>query len=311
MQFAFGRQASFTPHVLTIGNFDGVHLGHQRVIAQAKHAADGLDLPLTVLIFEPQPREYFASQSKQTAPARLQTLKAKVAALAELSIDRVWCLKFADIRMMTAEAFVDQLLIQKSVRHLVVGDDFRFGCDRLGDFAFLEARACASGFGLEHSQTHMYEGARISSSRIRKALEAHDFDLAQSLLGRPFSVTGKVAYGQQLGRQLGFPTANIRLIRRPPLTGVFGCTVILPDGHQTGAIANIGTRPTVSGDGVWLEVHLHDFDGQLYGQQLTVIPRFFIRPEMKFESIERLSAQIAEDNAHARQLLNAMGTTAT
>ncbi len=311
MQFAFGRQAPFTPHVLTIGNFDGVHLGHQRVIAQAKDAAEELGLPLTVLIFEPQPREYFARQSGEAGPARLQTLKAKVAALAELSIETVWCLKFADIRMMTAEAFVDALLVQKYVRHLVVGDDFRFGCDRLGDFAFLQAHAHIAGFGLEHSQTHVHDGVRISSSRIRDALESHDFDLARSLLGRPFSVTGKVAYGQQLGRKLGFPTANIRLIRRPPLTGVFGCAVILPSGDIKGAIANIGTRPTVSGDGVWLEVHLHDFDGQLYGQQLTVIPRFFIRPEMKFESVERLSTQIAEDNAQARQLLNAMGTTAT
>jgi riboflavin kinase/FMN adenylyltransferase len=238
-------------------------------------------------------------------------LKSKVAALALLSIDTVWCLKFADIRLMTAAAFVDQLLIQKSVRHLVVGDDFRFGCDRVGDFAFLQASASDAGFGVERSHTHMQDGTRISSSRIREALEAHDFARAQSLLGRPFALTGKVAYGKQLGRQLGFPTANIRLMRKPPLTGVFGCHVALPDGTMAGAIANIGTRPTVSGEGVWLEVHLHDFNGQLYGQRLTVIPRFFIRPEMRFESVEGLSAQIAKDNAQARQLLNAMDTTST
>ena len=310
MQFAFGRQASFSSHLLTIGNFDGVHRGHQHVIHQAHAAAKTLELPLTVLIFEPQPREYFSMRAGEQSPARLQTLKSKVAAMQTLPIDCVWCLKFGDVRTMTAHQFVEHLIVEKQVRHLVVGDDFRFGCDRLGDFDFLREHAARSGFGVEQAQTHREAGERISSSRIRAALESHDFATATALLGRPFSVTGKVVYGQQLGRQLGFPTANIRLIRRPPLAGVYACHVTRADGSCYGAVANIGTRPTVSGDGVWLEVHLHDFAGELYGQLLTVTPRCFIRPEMKFKSVEQLSAQIAEDNVRARQLLS-MDTAAT
>lgn len=307
MMFAFGQTALFeTPQVLTIGNFDGVHRGHQAVIAQARAAADARGMPLTALLFEPQPREVFARLRGDPPPVRLMTLRDKVEALADLHVDCVWCLRFDRIRQMTAEHFVASLIAGQRVSHLVVGDDFRFGADRRGDFTYLTEVGARFGFTLEQSATHCDGPARISSSRIRDALTAHDFDLAAQLLGRPFALSGRVIYGRQLGRTLGFPTANIRLPKNTPLAGVFGCEIRLPDGAMARGIANIGTRPTVSGGGSWLEVHLHHQNLELYGQRLTVIPRFFIRPEQKFESVELLSAQIAKDNRIALDQLTAL-----
>ena len=304
MLFLFGQCAQFeSPHVLTIGNFDGVHRGHQAVIAQAREAASRLHLPLTVLLFEPQPREYFAQRQDEKSPPRLMALRDKVNALASLGVDCVWCIRFGRIQSMTAEAFVSALIAQKRVQHLVVGDDFRFGADRRGDYPYLASVASRFAFTLEQSGTHCEQNDRISSSRIRYALAKHDFVTAEQLLGRPYMLSGRVLYGQQLGRQLGFPTANLRLPKNPPLAGVYACEVRLPDGAMARGIANIGCRPTVSGGGSWLEVHLHDQTLELYGQRLTVIPRFFIRPEQKFESIALLTAQIAKDNQIARDVL--------
>jgi len=307
MQFVFGRHAEFrSPHVLTIGNFDGVHVGHQRVIRQAQQVADQLKLPLTVVLFEPQPKEYFANRNSQVAPARLMNLKSKVAALKALGVDSIWCLKFSDIRPMTAEDFVSQLVAAKHVKHMVVGDDFRFGCDRQGDFNYLVHSGERHGFTVEQSDTHRVGDERISSSRIRHLLQTHDFDGAAQLLGRPYALCGRVIYGQQLGRKIGFPTANIALLNSPPLHGVFGCTVELPGGQIGTGVANIGSRPTVSGQKVRLEVHLHEFTGELYGRTLIVTPRVFIRAEQKFESIDALTAQIRVDNAKALELLSVL-----
>jgi riboflavin kinase/FMN adenylyltransferase len=307
MQFIFGRHADFrSPHVLTIGNFDGVHVGHQRVIRQAQQVAHQLKLPLTVVLFEPQPKEYFADRNSQTAPARLMSLKSKVAALSALGVDYIWCLKFSDIRPMTAEDFVSQLIAGKHVKHMVVGDDFRFGCDRQGDFSYLVHTGEHHGFTVEQSDTHRVGDDRISSSRIRHLLKTYDFDGAAQLLGRPYALCGRVIYGQQLGRKIGFPTANIALSNSPPLHGVFGCTVELPEGRIVTGIANIGFRPTVSGQKVSLEVHLHEFTGELYGRTLIVTPRVFIRAEQKFESIDVLTAQIRVDNAKALELLGVL-----
>ena len=305
MQFVFGRHAEFrSPHVLTIGNYDGVHVGHQRVIHQAQQVSKQLQLPLTVLLFEPQPKEYFADRIGQVAPARLMNLKSKVAALSALGVDYTWCLKFSDIRPMSAETFVNQLVAGKRVRYLVVGDDFRFGCDRQGDFNYLIAAGERSGFTVEQSDTYRVGDERVSSSRIRDLLKTHDFDGASQLLGRQYALCGRVCYGQQLGRKIGFPTANIALSNSPPLQGVFGCTVELPEGQVVTGVANIGSRPTVSGQKVSLEVHLHEFTGELYGRTLIVIPRVFIRAEQKFESIDALTAQIQVDNAKALELLS-------
>ena len=307
MQFVFGRQAEFrSPHVLTIGNFDGVHVGHQRVIHQAQQVAKQLQLPLTVLLFEPQPKEYFSDRIGQVAPARLMNLKSKVAALSALGVDCTWCLKFSDVRPMSAEMFVSQLVAGKQVRYLVVGDDFRFGCDRQGDFNYLIAAGERSGFTVEQSDTHRVGDERVSSSRIRDLLKTHDFDGASQLLGRQYALCGRVCYGQQLGRKIGFPTANIALSNSPPLHGVFGCTVELPEGRAVTGVANIGSRPTVSGQKVSLEVHLHECTGELYGRTLIVIPRVFIRAEKKFESIDALTAQIRVDNAKALELLSVL-----
>ena len=307
MQFVFGRHAEFRlPHVLTIGNFDGVHVGHQRVIHQAQQVAKQLQLPLTVLLFEPQPKEYFSDRIGQVAPARLMNLKSKVAALSALGVDCTWCLKFSDVRPMSAEMFVSQLVAGKQVRYLVVGDDFRFGCDRQGDFNYLIAAGERSGFTVEQSDTHRVGDERVSSSRIRDLLKTHDFDGASQLLGRQYALCGRVCYGQQLGRKIGFPTANIALSNSPPLHGVFGCTVELPEGRAVTGVANIGSRPTVSGQKVSLEVHLHECTGELYGRTLIVIPRVFIRAEKKFESIDALTAQIRVDNAKALELLSVL-----
>ena len=302
MQFTFGRMAQFdSPHVLTIGNFDGVHQGHQKVIAQAALVAKDRKLPLTVLIFEPQPKEYFAGIVSDEAPPRLTTLRSKVNILKTLQVDFLWCLKFGDIRGMSAAEFIDELVVAKNVSHLVIGDDFRFGCDRVGDFELLATNAAHLNFSIEKSLTYRYEGQRISSSRIREALETHDFALAQALLDRPFALTGRVVFGRQLGRHLGFPTANIKVSRNPPIRGVYGCEVQLQSGERYDAIVNIGTRPTLSGQGFWLEAHLHDFNGELYGHDLVVIPRFFIRSERKFETLAQLSSQIALDDAESRK----------
>ncbi|MBU25236.1 MAG: bifunctional riboflavin kinase/FMN adenylyltransferase [Gammaproteobacteria bacterium] len=305
MRFVFGRNVEFqSPHVLTIGNFDGVHVGHQRVIEQARLVATRLELPLTVLLFEPQPREFFARQKGQSAPARLMSLNTKVATLKSLGVDSIWCLKFSDIRHFTARTFVDQLVSGKRVARVVVGDDFRFGCDRQGDFDFLVDAGTQCGFTAEQSETHLLGGLRVSSSHIRELLKVNDFDGAARMLGRSYVLCGRVSYGQQLGRQIGFPTANIALPNSSPIHGVFGCSVEIPSGRVSSGVANIGSRPTVSGQKVRLEVHLHEFFGELYGLRLTVTPRIFIRAEQKFENLEVLTEQIRIDNDKARESLN-------
>lgn len=304
MQCVFGRTAAFDqPHALTIGNFDGVHRGHQAVIAQALRSAEARDLPLTVLIFEPQPREFFARQRGQVPPARLMGLRDKCEALATAGVHRLWCLPFAQVQAMAAQRFVADLLEEKRVHHVIVGDDFRFGADRLGDYQFLTAHAERTQMSVERCLTFTEGGQRISSSRIREALSRGDLALAETLLGRPYQITGRVVHGRQLGRTLGFPTANVLLRFRPPLQGVYACEVELPSGQRHTAVANVGTRPTASDGRVWLEVHLHDFDQPLYGQRITVRPQFFIRPEQRFADLAALSSQIACDSATARHLL--------
>ena len=253
MQFVFGRHAEFrSPHVLTIGNFDGVHVGHQRVIQQAQQVAKQLQLPLTVLLFEPQPKEYFADRIGQVAPARLMNLKTKVTALSALGVDCTWCLKFSDIRPMSAETFVSQLVAAKQVRHLVVGDDFRFGCDRQGDYNYLVAAGERSGFTVEQSDTHRVGDERVSSSRIRDLLKTHDFDGASQLLGRQYALCGRVCYGQQLGRKIGFPTANIAL---PTHRRCMACLVarlsFQKDGSLQGSPTSVHAQPSLAKRSAW------------------------------------------------------------
>ncbi|MBS7663948.1 bifunctional riboflavin kinase/FAD synthetase [Pseudomonas lalucatii] len=286
--------------VATIGNFDGVHRGHQAILARLRERAAELGVPSCVVIFEPQPREFFAPL---TAPARLTRLRDKLALLAEEGVDRVLCLAFNPrLRELSAADFVREVLVEGlAVRHLEVGDDFRFGCDRAGDFAFLARAGAQHGFTVEAAATVEVDGGRVSSTRVREALAGGDFALAEQLLGRPFQIAGRVLHGQKLGRQLAAPTANIQLKRRRvPLTGVYLVSTRV-DGQAWPGVANIGVRPTVAGDGsAHLEVHLLDFAGDLYGRRLTVAFHHKLRDEQRFASLEALKTAIAADIAAAR-----------
>ncbi|TWR69852.1 bifunctional riboflavin kinase/FAD synthetase [Pseudomonas grimontii] len=288
--------------VATIGNFDGVHRGHQAILARLRERAVELDVPSCVVIFEPQPREYF---TPETAPARLARLRDKLQLLAEEGVDRVLCLAFNQrLQSLSAAEFVDRILVDGlGVQHLEVGDDFRFGCDRVGDFDFLQQAGIQQGFTVEAAQTVELDGLRVSSTQVRNALAAADFALAERLLGRPFRIAGRVLHGQKLARQLGTPTANVQLKRRRvPLTGVYLVSVDI-DGQPWSGVANIGVRPTVAGDGkAHLEVHLLDFAGDLYDRRLTVVFHQKLREEQRFASLEALKTAINADVAAARAL---------
>lgn len=292
--------------VATIGSFDGFHLGHRAIIEQVKERASHYGLPSVVMMFEPQPQEYF---SREQAPARLMRLREKVEALIAAGIDRVFCMQFnRSLRSLSAQQFVDRLLVEGvGVRCLVVGDDFHFGCDRKGDFSMLYLNGMYHGFEVLDTHTVEMDGERISSTRIRRELERGHFDQAQRLLGRPFSISGRVGYGQRLGGQLGVPTANVNLYRyRAPLQGVFAVHVRLGrQGEIVKGVANVGVRPTV-GDLVKpvLEVHLLDWSGDIYGQRIAVEFCHKLREEQKFANLDALVAQINVDIRAARSYFN-------
>jgi riboflavin kinase/FMN adenylyltransferase len=286
--------------VATIGNFDGVHLGHQRVLRQVKLKAIMQGLPAVVVLFEPQPLEYFA---KDQAPRRITRLREKLRLLERHGVDRVLCLRFdAKLLSLNARDFIQQLLVSGlAVSHFVVGDDFRFGQGRMGNYALLQTEGLNHGFDVENTETCELDGERVSSTRIRNALEAHDLKAVRRFLGRPFTVTGKVAYGQQLGRKLGVPTANIRLQKpRPALQGVYATLVHGLVDQPIASVANIGYRPTLAGVQPQLEVHLFDFSGDFYGKTITVEICQFIRSEKKFDGLAQLQAQIELDMQTAK-----------
>ena len=287
--------------VATIGNFDGVHRGHQAILKRLRERAADLGLPSCVVIFEPQPREFFAPDK---APARLTRLREKLCLLSEQGVDLVLCLAFnRRLRELSAAEFVHATLVEGlGVRHLEVGDDFRFGCDRAGDFNFLLKAGAAEGFSVEAATTIEVDGERVSSTRLRQVMAEGDLQLAQRLLGRPFSLTGRVMHGQKLGRRLGAPTANIQLKRRStPLSGVFTVSTEV-DGQVRLGVANIGMRPTVESDGKpHLEVHLPDYQGDLYGRLLCVTFHKKLRDEQRFASLEALKAAIDADIAATRE----------
>ncbi|WP_251979136.1 bifunctional riboflavin kinase/FAD synthetase [Salinicola avicenniae] len=287
--------------VATIGNFDGVHLGHQAILEQLKALSRSAGLPLTVVIFEPQPREYFAGDQ---APPRLTRLRDKVALLAALGVDRVLCLPFnAALRSLTANEFIERVLIDGlGVRHLVVGDDFRFGCDRAGDFSLLKAVGHQRGFAVEHTRTFTLDDERVSSTRVRTLLASGNFYQAARMLGRPYAFQGRVVRDRQLGRTIGVPTANIPLPQRPlAMRGVFACATRLPDGEWVAGVANIGWRPTVGAERPMLEVHLLDRELDLYGSSLTVVPCARLRGEIRFDGFDALVNQIRCDLDGARR----------
>lgn len=288
--------------VATIGAFDGVHLGHQAVIRQLLDKAQEYNLPAVVIVFEPLPREYLAPLE---APARLMSFREKFQALAALGVDRVLRIRFTEaLRNMTAQGFVDDVFVAGlGVRYVVLGDDFRFGNDREGDTAFIKAQGERYGFGAGSTTTLEIAGERVSSTRIREALAAADFALAERLLSRPYSISGKVVYGRQLGRELGFATANLQLHRlRSPLRGVYRVQVDGAGLVAAPGVANVGTRPTID-DSIEanLEVHLLDDNVELYGKHIEVTFLQKLRDEEKFDGLAALRAQIGRDIAAARE----------
>lgn len=285
--------------VATIGNFDGVHLGHQAVLGQLAEKAALLNLPTTVISFEPLPREYFMGEK---APARLQRFRDKYLALSRFSVDRLLCLHFAaPLANLSADDFIQRLLVERlNVRYLVVGDDFRFGKNRSGDFTTLAKAGEKLGFEVVHMHSFQIDGERVSSTRVRAALAAGNMSDAERLLGRPYRMNGRVAHGDKRGRQLGFPTANLRLGKHAmAVRGVFAAEVFGPQGAPIKGVANVGRRPTVNGAELRLEVHLFDFTGDLYGQHIQVDLLHHIRDEVRFESLDALRARISEDIALA------------
>ena len=284
------------PVALTIGNFDGVHRGHHAMLAQLRAKADALGVPAAVLTFEPHPRELFAPDQ---APARLTSLREKLALLESCGVDQVYLLRF-DRRQasMSATDFIQRILVQGlNVRHVIVGDDFRFGQGRQGDFAMLEAHGAATGFGVEALHTVELGGQRVSSSAVREALARADLDLAAHLLGRPYGIAGRVVHGNKIGRTLGFPTANIQLKRkRIPLAGVYAVTVTGIDKRHLPGAASIGVRPTI-GEGLKpvLEVFLLDFNQDIYRAHVKVHFMHKLRDEAKYDTLDELKAAIAAD----------------
>ncbi|MFQ1014785.1 bifunctional riboflavin kinase/FAD synthetase [Avibacterium paragallinarum] len=280
---------------LTIGNFDGVHLGHQAVLRHLREKATALSLPMVVMLFEPQPSEYFMGDK---APPRLMRLRDKLSALADLGVDYVVRIKFdRAFASLSAEQFIQEYLVQRlKVKFLSIGDDFRFGAGRQGDFALLQQAGEKYGFTVEDNCSFQLNEQRISSTAIRQALAEDDLALAQQLLGKPYCIYGRVVQGNKLGRTIGFPTANIRLQRQVnPVKGVYAVRAKLPDGTEYEGVANIGRRPTINGVKQLLEVHLFDFKGDIYGQALQVTLCHKIRDEVKFPSFDDLKAQIAKD----------------
>jgi riboflavin kinase/FMN adenylyltransferase len=289
------------PTGLTIGNFDGVHRGHRAMLDRLVAKARALGVPCGVLTFEPHPREFF---SAATAPTRLSRLREKLELIAEAGIDRTHVLRFgAQLAAMSAERFIEEVLLRgMGVRWLLVGRDFRFGAKRAGDFEMLKAAGARQGFGVE-AMDDVLEGAqRISSSGVRAALAVGDLEAAARLLGRPYTMSGRVAHGEKLGRTLGFPTANLVLRRLPPLAGIFAVEAEVEETHKAlRGVASVGRRPTVKADAApLLEVHLFDWNGDLYGQHLRV--RFLrkLRDEAKYDGLEALRAAIARDAAEAK-----------
>ncbi|CAK0745001.1 bifunctional riboflavin kinase/FMN adenylyltransferase [Gammaproteobacteria bacterium] len=286
--------------VATIGNFDGVHLGHQQVLGQLATHSRSYGVPLTVVTFEPHPQEYFAPDR---APPRLTRFREKVEILSRYSVDRLLCLHF-DKKMakMAPEEFIKQVLVVGlGVRYLVIGDDFRFGSKRRGDFAMLQNMGGAYGFPVVNLHTFCVDHTRVSSTRVREALTRGDLDSAEKLLGRPYRMVGKVAHGYKRGRLIGFPTANLFLHRHAtPLSGVYAVEMFNIPGEPRPGVANVGMRPTVDGSQALLEVHLFDFNGDLYGRHVEVDFLRKLREERRFASFDELRAQIIRDSEEAR-----------
>ena len=291
--------------VVTLGNYDGVHRGHQHMLAVVLERARALDLPATVVTLEPTPREFFEGAA---APPRLMRLREKFEALAMYGVDRLVVLRFdRQLRGMGAAEVIERLFVRGlGMRHMVVGHDFHFARRREGSCDTLRAAGAVHGFTVEEIDQFLLDGERVSSSLVREALNRGDLDRATQLLGRPYRMAGRVRLGRKLGRTLGFPTANLALQRKVvPLWGIFAVRVSGAGLVDHPAVSSLGTRPTVNGTDPLLEVHLFDFDGSLYGRYLDVDFVARLRDEQKFESLDALVAQMHRDAAAARRVLGA------
>lgn len=287
--------------VATIGNFDGVHRGHQTVLKKLQLRSQALGLPSMVIAFEPSAKEFFLGSQ---APARLTNFREKFGLLRDLGIDRFVCLSFNRmLANMPPETFVRDILISGlNIRHLTVGDDFRFGKDRKGDYPLLVRIGDELGFSVENTEGFFVNEERVSSSLIRDHLANGRLDLAQQLLGRMYSMSGRVIHGDHRGKDLGFPTANIPIKRRfSPISGVFATKVKIENDTEALGVTNVGYRPTVSGTRTQIEVHLFNFSQMLYGKHLTVFFSKKIREEQKFNSLEELKNQIRVDAEMAKE----------
>jgi riboflavin kinase / FMN adenylyltransferase len=293
------------PHALTVGTYDGLHLGHQALLARLGEHARGLGVPTLMVTFEPMPREFLTPENP---PVRLTSLRERWRCLEHMGLDRLCVLRFGTaLRNLTADQFAHQLAERLQPAIVVVGHDFRFGRNGQGTAETLYAAGQRFGFAVDIVEPVTLAGERLSSSAIREALAGVDLKRAERLLGRPYTMTGRVVRGDQLGRKLGFPTANVRFPhRRLPLAGIFAVRVRVQGGADVplAGVASIGTRPTVGGTEPLLEVHVFDFVGDLYGREIAVECVQFLRAELKFDSLDAMVAQMHADAAQARQLLN-------
>ncbi|MDP2785523.1 MAG: bifunctional riboflavin kinase/FAD synthetase [Sulfurimicrobium sp.] len=285
-----------TPIALTIGNFDGVHLGHQAMLQRMEEAARKRGLPACVMTFEPHPREFFTPDQ---APTRLTSLREKLELFEQYGVEQVFICRFNQQFSRTpADDFAADILQRKlQTKWMLIGDDFRFGAKRSGDFALLKEAGAKLGAEVEEMHSVTEAELRVSSTAVREALASGNLNLAARLLGRPYSISGRVEHGDSLGHKIGFPTANIQLKHnRPPLWGIFAVEVAGLDDHPLQGAASLGVRPTVKNNGLpTLEVHLFNFDRQIYNQHVRVDFMHKLRDEMKFPDLETLTAQIAAD----------------
>jgi len=302
MQIFRGIPPSATPVALTIGNFDGIHLGHQAMLERLEQAAAERGLPACVMTFEPHPREFFMPFA---APARLTSLREKLELFEKYGVERAYICRFNHrFAHTSAEEFISDLLCERlQAKWVLIGDDFRFGAKRAGDFAMLQQAGVRCGFEVNNMHSVMESELRVSSTAVREALANGDLELAARLLGRPYSISGRVVHGDKAGRKFGYPTANIQLKHnKPPLSGIFA--VKLHGLNETGlpGAASLGIRPTVKQDGKpTLEVHVFDFDRQIYGQHVRVDFYHKLREERKFAGLDELIEAIGNDVAQAKQ----------
>ena len=307
MQLIRGFNTNFTNSpgvVATIGNFDGVHLGHHAIFKKLQKKGSSLGLPSMVIVFEPTAKEFF---SKDNAPPRLTRFREKFSLIKNLGIDQFVCLPFnTSLANMNANTFVKNVLIDYlHVKHITVGDNFRFGKNRIGDFDLLKYLSSKFNYEVEKIESYLVNGDRVRSSSIREFLANGELKNAEQFLGRTYSISGRVIHGDKKGRTIGFPTANIPIKRiKSPVSGVFAVKVIIEDSEELFGVANVGHRPTVDGIKTQLEVHIFNFSNDIYRKHLTVYFYKKIRDEIKFESFEALKNQINQDSDTAKKFFN-------